>query len=60
MKKAVACYLSVVMSVCMMAGFTTMAAEDNALERIKERGTLIVATDAAWPPFCLLYTSRCV
>lgn len=51
MKKAVACYLSVVMSVCMMAGFTTMAAEDNALERIKERGTLIVATDAAWPPF---------
>ena len=51
MKKAVACYLSVVMSVCMMAGFTTMAAEDNALDRIKERGTLIVATDAAWPPF---------
>lgn len=51
MKKAIACYLSVVMSVCMMAGFTTMAAEDSALERIKERGTLIVATDAAWPPF---------
>lgn len=51
MKKAISCYLSLAMSLCLLAGFTSMAEEQSALDRIKERGSLIVATDAAWPPF---------
>ncbi|MCI7814158.1 MAG: transporter substrate-binding domain-containing protein [Lachnospiraceae bacterium] len=51
MKKAISCYLSLAMGLCLLSGFSSMAADQTALERIKERGTLIVATDAAWPPF---------
>lgn len=47
MKKAIACALALVMSL----GFTAMAEEQNALDRVLERGKLIVATDAAWAPF---------
>lgn len=51
MKKAIACYLSLAMGLCLLSGFSSMAADQNALERVQERGKLIVATDAAWPPF---------
>ena len=47
MKKAIACALALVMSL----GFTAMAEEQSALDRVLERGKLIVATDAAWAPF---------
>ena len=50
MKKLVSGCIAVSMVLGMMAGSTAMAADD-ALDNIKERGKLIVATDAAWPPF---------
>jgi polar amino acid transport system substrate-binding protein len=34
-----------------MGSFTSMAEEQSALARIEETGKLVVATDAAWPPF---------
>lgn len=51
MKKAISCCLSLAMSAYLFTGFTSMAADQTALDRIQERGKLIVATDAAWPPF---------
>ena len=51
MKKAVSFGLCLAMAVSMCAGFTSMAEEQSALDRVLERGTLIVATDAAWAPF---------
>ena len=36
---------------CLACGITSMAEEQNALERIQESGKLVMATDAAWPPF---------
>ena len=50
MKKLVSGCIAVSMVLGMMAGSTAMAADD-ALDNIKERGKLSVATDAAWPPF---------
>ena len=47
MKKLVSGCIAVSMVLGMMAGSTAMAADD-ALDNIKERGKLIVATDAAW------------
>lgn len=51
MKKMISVCLTLSMVLCMMFSFTSMADDQNALERIQERGKLIVATDAAWPPF---------
>ena len=51
MKKVISCCLSLAMALSLTVGFTSMADEQSALDRILERGTLIVATDAAWPPF---------
>ncbi len=51
MKKMLSVCLSAAMVFSMAAGFTSMAEEQTALERIQERGSLIVATDAAWAPF---------
>ena len=51
MKKVISCCLSLAMALSLTAGFTSMADEQSALDRVLERGTLIVATDAAWPPF---------
>lgn len=51
MKKIIAGILTAAMTMSLCAGFTAMAEEQTALDRILERGSLIVATDAAWPPF---------
>jgi polar amino acid transport system substrate-binding protein len=51
MKKMVSFCMSLTMALCMMSGFTSLADDQTALDRILERGKLIVATDAAWPPF---------
>ena len=51
MKKIIAGILTAAMTMSLCAGFTAMAEEQTALDRIMERGSLIVATDAAWPPF---------
>ena len=51
MKKAISCGLSLAVALSLCAGFTSMADDQTALDRILERGKLIVATDAAWPPF---------
>ena len=50
MKKSIAFCLSLSMALSLVCGFTSMAEED-ALTRIQESGKLVVATDAAWPPF---------
>lgn len=51
MKKAVAICMTLVMAVSLSAGFTSLADDQTALERVLEKGKLVVATDAAWPPF---------
>ena len=51
MKKIIAGILTAAMTMSLCAGFTAMAEEQTALDRILERGSLIVATDAAWAPF---------
>ena len=49
MKKATAFALAMVMALGM--GATVMAEENTALDRILEKGTIVLATDAAWAPF---------
>lgn len=51
MKKAAAICMTLVMAVSLSAGFTSLADDQTALERVLEKGKLVVATDAAWPPF---------
>ena len=51
MKKIIAGLLTAAMTMSLCAGFTCAAEEQTALDRVLERGSLIVATDAAWPPF---------
>lgn len=51
MKKTIACALTLAMSLGLCTGFTAMAEEQSALDRVMESGKLIVATDAAWAPF---------
>ncbi len=51
MKKMISCCVVLSMILCLMTGFTGMADDQTALERVQESGKLIVATDAAWPPF---------
>lgn len=51
MKKVISCCLGLVMAVSLAGSFTSMAEEQTALARIEEKGKLVVATDAAWPPF---------
>ena len=50
MKKLVIGCMTAALSISMMAGMTCMA-DQTALERIKESGKLVMATDATWPPF---------
>lgn len=51
MKKAISCCLGLAMAISLVGSFTSMAEEQTALARIQEKGKLVVATDAAWPPF---------
>ena len=51
MKKAAAICMTLVMAVSLSAEFTSLADDQTALERVLEKGKLVVATDAAWPPF---------
>lgn len=51
MKKAAAICMALAMVVSLGAGFTSLADDQKALDRVLERGKLTVATDAAWPPF---------
>lgn len=51
MKKAAAICMTLAMVVSLNAGFTSLADDQTALERVLEKGKLVVATDAAWPPF---------
>lgn len=51
MKKAISCCLGLAMAISLVGSFTSMAEEQTALARIEESGKLVVATDAAWPPF---------
>lgn len=51
MKKAAVICMTLAMVVSLSAGFTSLADDQTALDRVLERGKLIVATDAAWPPF---------
>ena len=51
MKKAISCCLGLAMAISLVGSFTSMAEEQTALARIQESGKLVVATDAAWPPF---------
>ena len=51
MKKAAAICMTLAMVVSLSAGFTSLADDQTALERVLEKGKLVVATDAAWPPF---------
>ena len=51
MKKTAAICMTLAMVVSLSAGFTSLADDQTALDRVLERGKLIVATDAAWPPF---------
>lgn len=51
MKKSIAFCLSLCTALSMTFGFTCMADDQDALARIQEKGKLVVATDAAWPPF---------
>lgn len=51
MKKAISCGMSLAVALSLCVGFTSMAEDQTALDRIKESGKLVVATDAAWPPF---------
>lgn len=43
--------MTLAMVVSLSAGFTSLADDQTALERVLEKGKLVVATDAAWPPF---------
>lgn len=43
--------MTLAMVVSLRAGFTSLADDQTALERVLEKGKLVVATDAAWPPF---------
>ena len=51
MKKKAAICMTLAMVVSLSAGFTSLADDQTALERVLEKGKLVVATDAAWPPF---------
>lgn len=51
MKKAAAICMTLAMVVSLSAGFTSLADDQTALGRVLEKGKLVVATDAAWPPF---------
>ncbi len=51
MKKIISGCITLSMVCCLACGITSMAEEQNALERIQESGKLVMATDAAWPPF---------
>lgn len=51
MKKVISCCLGLAMAVSLVGSFASMAEEQTALARIEEKGKLVVATDAAWPPF---------
>ena len=51
MKRKICAVLCATMAFTLVSGFTGMAADQTALDRILERGSIIVATDAAWPPF---------
>ena len=51
MKKAAAICMTLAMVVSLSAGFTSLADDQTALERVLVKGKLVVATDAAWPPF---------
>lgn len=51
MKKAVSFGLTLAMALSLCAGFTSMADDQSALDRVMEKGKLVVATDAAWAPF---------
>ena len=50
MKKLVSLLLVSVMAVCMLTGCGDKKS-DSKLQEIKDRGELIMATDAAWAPF---------
>lgn len=43
--------MTLAMVVSLSAGFTSLADDQTALGRVLEKGKLVVATDAAWPPF---------
>ncbi|MCD8022724.1 MAG: transporter substrate-binding domain-containing protein [Lachnospiraceae bacterium] len=51
MKKAVSCCLSLAMTLSLACGCTALADDQSALDRILEEGKIVMATDAAWPPF---------
>ncbi|MCD7885090.1 MAG: transporter substrate-binding domain-containing protein [Lachnospiraceae bacterium] len=51
MKKAVSCCLSLAMALSLACGCTSLADDQSALDRILEDGKIVMATDAAWPPF---------
>lgn len=51
MKKAAAICVTLTTVFCLTAGVTCMADDQTALERVLEKGKLVVATDAAWAPF---------
>ena len=51
MKKIAAICMTLTMVISLSAGFTSLADDQTALERVLEKGKLVVATDAAWPPF---------
>lgn len=51
MKKSLAFCLSLSMVCSLAFGITSLADDQDALARIEEKGKLVVATDAAWPPF---------
>lgn len=51
MKKSISCCLSLATAVSLCFGITCLADDQSALDRVMEKGKLIVATDAAWPPF---------
>ncbi len=51
MKKWISTGIALTTVLCMMTGMTAMADDQSALDRVLEKGKLVVATDAAWPPF---------
>lgn len=51
MKKLISCCLSLATAVSLCFGIVCQADDQSALDRVLEKGKLIVATDAAWPPF---------
>ncbi len=51
MKKLISRCIAISMALCLFCGMTAFAEDNSALERIQESGKIIMATDAAWPPF---------